>query len=132
MTRPAPALRINRAPVLTLWAAVVAERLGHPPETALALGRFVAGASARAKARSLGLAEDGRDAEERRDRAADLKPRRETMRLLGRDVPATRAEDGALQVDEGGLAPLAPPKAGHSAAPQPGTLCRAAPSPSIQ
>jgi hypothetical protein len=27
-------IRVNRAPVLTLWAAVVAERLGHPPETA--------------------------------------------------------------------------------------------------
>ena len=28
-------IRINRAPVLTLWAAVVAERLGYPEETAL-------------------------------------------------------------------------------------------------
>jgi hypothetical protein len=30
--------------VLTLWAAVVAERLGHPPDTALTLGGAVAGA----------------------------------------------------------------------------------------
>ena len=43
MTNATPSVRVNRAPVLTLWAAVVAERLGHPPETALALGRFVAG-----------------------------------------------------------------------------------------
>ena len=42
---------VNRAPVLTLWAAIVAERLGHPPDTALTLGRFVAGSSARANAR---------------------------------------------------------------------------------
>ena len=102
MTNATPSVRVNRAPVLTLWAAVVAERLGHPPEAALALGRFVAGSSARAKARSLGLAEDGRDAEERRVRAADVKPRRETVRLLGRDVPVTHANDGTLQVDEGG------------------------------
>ena len=34
---------VNRAPVLTLWAAVVAERLGYPPETASTLGRFVVG-----------------------------------------------------------------------------------------
>jgi hypothetical protein len=27
-------LEINRAPVLTLWAAIVAERLGHPADTA--------------------------------------------------------------------------------------------------
>jgi hypothetical protein len=35
--------RVNRAPVLTLWAAVVAERLGHPVETALSLASHVAG-----------------------------------------------------------------------------------------
>jgi hypothetical protein len=38
-------LEINRAPVLTLWAAVVAERLGHPADTALTLGRAVAGSA---------------------------------------------------------------------------------------
>ena len=102
MTHPAPVLRVNRAPVLTLWAAVVAERLGHPPETALAVGRFVAGSSARAKARRLGMTDEDQEAEERRVRAADLKPRRETVRLLGRDVPVTCAEDGTLQVEDGG------------------------------
>ena len=33
---------INRAPVLTLWAAVVAERLGFRRDEALTLGRAVA------------------------------------------------------------------------------------------
>ncbi len=104
MTHPAPApvLRVNRAPVLTLWAAIVAERFGHPPETARALGRFVAGSSARAKARRLGITDEDQEAEERRVRAAEPSPRRETVRLLGRDVPVTRAEDGALRVDDGG------------------------------
>ena len=60
---PSP-IRVNRAPVLTLWAAV-AERLGYPPETALTLGRFVAGSSARAKARRLGISDEKQDAEER-------------------------------------------------------------------
>jgi hypothetical protein len=32
-------IRINRAPVLTLWAAVVAERLGFDRETSLTLGK---------------------------------------------------------------------------------------------
>jgi len=50
----APPIFVNRAPVLTLWATVVAERLGYSPETALTLGRFVAGSSARAKGLSLG------------------------------------------------------------------------------
>ena len=102
MTTATPSVRVNRAPVLTLWAAVVAERLGHPPEAALALGRFVAGSSARAKARRLGLADEEQEAGERRARAADLKPRRETVRLLGRDIPVTRAGDGTLQVEDGG------------------------------
>ena len=34
-------LRIDRAPVLTLWASVVAERLGWPHDTALTLGQAV-------------------------------------------------------------------------------------------
>src|SRR3954447_20557834 len=36
-------IRINRAPVLTLWAAVIAERLGFDRATALTLGQAVAG-----------------------------------------------------------------------------------------
>jgi hypothetical protein len=62
---------------------VVAERLGHPPETALNLGRFVAGSSARVKARRLGISDEKQDAEERHPCAAKLKPRRQTVRLLG-------------------------------------------------
>ena len=40
------AIRINRAPVLTLWASIVAERLGWPHETALTMGQTVAGMTA--------------------------------------------------------------------------------------
>ncbi|HEX6013126.1 MAG TPA: hypothetical protein VFY87_15245, partial [Geminicoccaceae bacterium] len=50
-------IRINRAPVLTLWAAVVAERLGFDRPTALTLGQAVAGLSAHAKGVSLGIIE---------------------------------------------------------------------------
>ena len=49
--------RINRTPVLTLWAAVVAERLGFDQPTALTLGQAVAGISAHAKGVSLGIIE---------------------------------------------------------------------------
>ena len=48
---------VNRAPVLTLWAAIVAERLGHDADAATTLGRAVAGSSARVKARAIGLEE---------------------------------------------------------------------------
>ena len=102
MSDPSPPIRVNRAPVLTLWATVVAERLGYPPETALTLGRFVAGSSARAKARRLGIIEETQEAEERRARAAELKPRRQAVRLLGRDIPVLPADDGTLRAEDDG------------------------------
>ena len=40
-------IQVNRAPVLTLWAAIVAERLGHDADAAITLGRAVAASSAR-------------------------------------------------------------------------------------
>ena len=48
-------IMINRAPVLTLWAAVVAERMGYDWEAALTLGKAVAGLNAQAKGRMLGI-----------------------------------------------------------------------------
>ncbi len=45
----------NRAPVLTLWAAVVAEVLGFDRDEALTLGRVLAGLNAYLKGVSLGL-----------------------------------------------------------------------------
>lgn len=46
---------INRAPVLTLWAAVVAEMLGFDYDEALTLGRAVAGLNAYSKSIALGF-----------------------------------------------------------------------------
>jgi hypothetical protein len=34
ITESLPPLKVNRTPVLTLWAAAVAERLGHPADAA--------------------------------------------------------------------------------------------------
>ena len=53
-------ISINRAPVLTLWAAVVAERLGFDREEALTLGRAVAGLNAYSKGVRLGGEGDAR------------------------------------------------------------------------
>jgi hypothetical protein len=46
---------INRAPVLTLWAAIVAERLGFNSDEALSLGKALAGLNAQSKGRRLGI-----------------------------------------------------------------------------
>jgi len=48
-------VKVNRAPVLTLWGAVVAERMGHDPDAALTLGKAVAGLNAQSKGRMLGI-----------------------------------------------------------------------------
>ena len=46
---------INRAPVLTLWATTVAERVGFDRDEALSLGKAVAGLTAQSKGRRLGI-----------------------------------------------------------------------------
>ena len=81
---------------------MVAERLGYQPDTALTLGRFVAGSSARAKARRLGIMHEAQDAAERNVAAAGLKPRVQMVRLLGRDMPVLPAADGTLRAEDGG------------------------------
>jgi hypothetical protein len=80
-------IKVNRAPVLTLWAAVVAERLGHPPDTALSLASAVAGTAARAKARRLGIAEE-RDHAKDAHAAAPARPQ-DTAHLLGKKIRLT-------------------------------------------
>ena len=82
-------ITINRAPVLTLWAAIVAERLGHDADAAITLGRAVAGSSARIKARAIGIEEPGESADKPKP-IPTAKP--ETVHLLGRDVPVVKAK----------------------------------------
>jgi hypothetical protein len=52
---PENTILINRAPVLTLWAAVVAEALGYERGTAFTLGKSLAGLNAQSKGRFLGI-----------------------------------------------------------------------------
>ena len=52
-------IKINRAPVLTLWAVVVAQQLGYDRDAALTLGKAVAGLNAQSKGRSWGIFKPG-------------------------------------------------------------------------
>jgi hypothetical protein len=90
----------GRAPVLTLWAAVVAERLGHPADTALTLGRAVAGSAARVKARNIGREE--RRADRDSDRS-ELRPDHVTapVFLSGKTIQQLPTTDGELRAAEG-------------------------------
>lgn len=92
-------IRINRAPVLTLWAAVVAERLGFDRATALTLGQAVAGLSAYAKGVSLGIIEPKPAlVHERGERLVEGE--RLHVDLLGRAVPVVRTPEGLRAVNK--------------------------------
>ena len=87
-------IKINRAPVLTLWAAVVAERLGYNKNEALTFGKAVAGLNAQSKGRRLGIYEE-KSEEEKEKEAKKQKPVKvELIQLLGRGVPAVKTPQG--------------------------------------
>ncbi len=88
---------VNRAPVLTLWAAVVAERLGFDREAALTLGKGLAGLNAQSKGRSLGIFKPAVRPEGAPPRKAKAG---EELRveLLGREVPAKATPAGIRAV----------------------------------
>ena len=92
----ATTISINRAPVLTLWAAAVAQRLGFNEDEALTLGKALTGLNAQAKGRRLGIfkphEEKARKAREKEE------GERFWIEVLGRPVPATNTDDGIRAV----------------------------------
>jgi hypothetical protein len=88
------AVNINRAPVLTLWAAVVAERLGYDHKAALTLGKAVAGLNAQSKGRRLGIFEEPKGMQEDKEQKARQPGEASTVHLLPRRVPVIRTEHG--------------------------------------
>lgn len=98
-------IRINRAPVLTLWAAVVAQRLGFDWNAALTLGRAVAGLNAYSKGRALGIFHPR--TKEFQEKRKKLKTgERLCVHLLGRAVPVVRTRGGLRAATKG--RPIAP------------------------
>ena len=84
-------IKINRAPVLTLWATVVAERLGYNKSEALTLGKAVAGLNAQSKGRRLGIYEEKKDDDKEKEEKPD---KLEFIEILGRGVPALKTPQG--------------------------------------
>jgi len=89
---PNDEVMINRAPVLTLWAAIVAERLGFTHDEAMTLGRAVAGLNAYSKGLAIGIFKPT-PIEVHRKRAQKLN---ETLHveLLHRAVPVIQTPEG--------------------------------------
>lgn len=96
-------IKINRAPVLTLWAAVVAERLGYGKETALTLGKAVAGLNAQSKGRKLGIYEEKSEEEKAKEKGKKKEEAVELqfVEILGRGVPAIKTPNGLRAAIDG-------------------------------
>jgi hypothetical protein len=92
---------INRAAVLTLWASVVAERLGFEHAEALTLGRAVAGLNAYSKGQALGLLQPTPPTVRAERRKASGEQPTLTVELLHRAVPITRTESGLRALSKG-------------------------------
>jgi len=95
---PREIVLVNRAPVLTLWASVVAERLGYDREAALSLGKALAGLNAQSKGRRLGIYKP--------PEAVEGMPPRKARRgeefwvgLLGRPIPVIETGGGVRAVE---------------------------------
>ena len=89
-------IQINRAPVLTLWAAVVAERLGFNHGEALSLGKALAGLDAQSKGRRLGIFKP--TPEELKKVREGEKGAEFRVELLGRALPAVNTDEGVRAV----------------------------------
>jgi hypothetical protein len=92
---------INRAPVLTLWASVVAERLGYDHEAALTLGKAVAGLNAQSKGRRLGMFEESKSPREEREPSARPPGDQFMVSLLHRRVPVVKTDRGVRATVKG-------------------------------
>jgi hypothetical protein len=92
-------VKVNRAPVLTLWAAIVAERLGFDRDEALTMGRAVAGLNAYSKGKSLGIFKPAPE-EVRRERKRLRDGKALHVDLLHRAVPVVRTPEGMRAVSK--------------------------------
>jgi hypothetical protein len=98
---------VNRAPVMTLWAAIVNERMGFEPDEAFSLARAVTGLNAQSKGQRLGIYETP---EERGEKARQRKPEEAfSVKVLGRPVPAINTDKGVrgLREDRAAMESLA-------------------------
>jgi hypothetical protein len=85
---------INRAPVLTLWATIVAQHLGYGYEEALTLGKAVAGYTAQFKGRSLGIYTKKEKGEVEEGEAEERGM--QIVKLMGRQIPISE-EGGEIR-----------------------------------
>ncbi len=82
--------------MLTLWATVVAERMGFDADEALTLGKAVAGLTAQSKGRRLGIYKT--PSQEAKQAHARKRGEEFFIEICGRQVPAINTGDGVRAV----------------------------------
>ena len=87
-------IEINRAPVFTLWGAIVAQRLGYPRDEALTLGKAVAGLNAQSKGQRLGIYPRPVPGEKPAKEARKPAKPAGVVVLMHRHVPVKATKDG--------------------------------------
>eukprot|EP00246_Nothoceros_aenigmaticus_P017072 TRINITY_DN8094_c0_g1_i1.p1 TRINITY_DN8094_c0_g1~~TRINITY_DN8094_c0_g1_i1.p1 ORF type:complete len:622 (-),score=154.55 TRINITY_DN8094_c0_g1_i1:348-1976(-) len=102
-------VHINRAPVITLWVAVVGEREGFKFDEGLSFGKAIAGMYAQAKGKRLGIFEDSRETQDKRETRHRTKEDLEQVEVFGTKLSAKKISEGhILAVDASGK-PISPP-----------------------
>lgn len=89
-------LKVNRAPVLTLWMTVCLRRLRYAEDTCLSVAKVVTGRCASAKGKSLGIfqaPESGEKATAKKPAAVEAP---EVCTIAGHKVPLASQPDGSL------------------------------------
>ncbi|CAM9280788.1 unnamed protein product [Ectocarpus sp. 6 AP-2014] len=97
-------IKINRSPVMVLWAAEVARRLSFDWSEAITLGRAVADWLALKKGEHLGLFEADEAAERAAMEETDDLPTR-TVEMMGQDFTLRRTEGGWRAISKGKVVP---------------------------
>jgi hypothetical protein len=90
-------IQINRAPVLTLWGVIVAERLGYKHDEALTLGKALAGLNAQSKGQRLGIYSPSENELEKKraEKSTQRKPGDSLLiEVVGRPIPALQTDHG--------------------------------------
>ena len=90
-------IKTNRAPVLTLWAAVVAERQGHDRDAALSLGKALSGLNAQTKGRMIGIFGPPKKPHKGEPKKTGL-GEDFWLRVCGRPIPAKNTPEGIRAV----------------------------------
>ena len=95
-------VQINRAPVLTLWVVIVAQRLGFKRDEALTIGKAVAGQTAHSKGTRLGIFEPTPNAIKEARAARREKAGVTYLSFMGRELPMLNTDDGlrAMNADK--------------------------------